>query len=85
MREVFADFSVIEPRPEYGLSDDAIVLGTERRRPELAELRDGERLLLVEWGELCAEASVTYRDINGERYWFGHELGKIRDLSTAAR
>jgi hypothetical protein len=44
-REVFADIARLEERPGLRLS---IPLGREDVTPELAELSEGERVLLVE-------------------------------------
>ena len=68
MRHVFADFARLEERAGLGLS---IPLGREDRSPELAELTDGERVLLVEPGELYAPATVRPVEAQGYRFWYG--------------
>jgi len=40
----------------------------------LADLREGERVLLVEPNELEAEATVRTIEVDGRRWWFG-EIG----------
>jgi hypothetical protein len=79
LREVFADFARLEERPGIGLS---VPLGREDRTPELAQLREGERVLLVEPDNLCAEGTVKLVDSGGYRYWFGilASMEAIRDI-----
>lgn len=79
LRKVFGDFARLSRYPEVGLDDTAIPLGSESHHPALATLREGERVLVVEWGELRAEATVTVREAHGDRWWYAHELGEIED------
>jgi hypothetical protein len=66
LREVFADFARLGERPGIGLS---VLLGSEERKPELARLTEGERVLLIEWDNLCAEGTVRSVESGGPRYW----------------
>ncbi len=79
LRQVFADFARLEERPDLGLS---IPLGREDRTPKLAELTEGERVLLIEPDNLCAEGTVKPIDSGGYRYWFGilDGIAAIRDI-----
>ena len=79
LRQVFADFARLEERPGLGLS---VPLGRQDRTPDLAELREGERVLLVEPDNLCAEGAVKPVDSGGYRYWFGilASMAAIRDI-----
>jgi hypothetical protein len=56
MREVFADFARLQDRPDLGLS---VLLGREDRNPELSGLATGERILLVEPGDLYAMGTAA--------------------------
>ncbi len=78
-REVFADFARLEERPGLGLS---VPLGREDRTPELADLTVGERLLLVEPDNVCAEGTAQVVESGGYRWWFGVLEGQsaIRDI-----
>jgi hypothetical protein len=68
MRHLFADFARLGERPGLGLS---IPLGRVDRSPELANLKDGERVLLVEPGNLYAEG-VAQAQLEGDsRWWYG--------------
>lgn|SRR5689334_19298021 len=79
LREVFADFARLGERPGIGLS---VLLGSEERKPELARLTEGERVLLIEWDNLCAEGTVRSVESGGHRYWYGilDSMAAIRDL-----
>src|SRR5512147_438861 len=81
LRKVFGDFARLHrgPRPEYDLPDASIPLGSERSNPALKLLREGERVLVVEWGELRAEATVVSHESHGTRWWHAYELGEIED------
>jgi hypothetical protein len=67
MRRLFADFARLEERPGLGLSAP---LGRVDLSPELADLRDGERVLLVEPGELYAPAIVRQVEAQGYHFWY---------------
>jgi len=67
MRQLFADFARLEERPDLGLS---MPLGRVDLSPELAELQDGERVLLVEPGELYAPAIVRPLEAQGYHFWY---------------
>ena len=77
--EVFADFARLEERPGLGLS---VPLGREDRTPALAQLSDGQRVLLVEPDNLRAEGVARHVDCGGYRYWFGvlARMADIRDI-----
>lgn len=77
MREVIADFARLNQRPEF--AGESIPLGTERIRPELGEFSDGQRVLLVEPGNLRAEGMITIRVVDGVRYYYGVVTGSIVD------
>jgi hypothetical protein len=79
LRQVFADFARLEERPGLGLS---VPLGREDRTPELKDLYVGERVLLVEPDNLCAQGKVRPVDSGGHRYWFGilDSMAAIRDI-----
>lgn len=79
LRQVFADFARLGERPGLGLS---VPLGREDISPELAELKEGDRVLLIEWDNLCAEGTVRPLDRDGYRYWFGilDNMAAIRDI-----
>jgi hypothetical protein len=68
MRHLFADFARLGERPSLGL---AIPLGREDRSPELAKLTDGERVLLVEPGDLYAEGVAQVQVEGDDRWWYG--------------
>jgi hypothetical protein len=68
MPQLFADFARLAERPGLGLS---VIIGREDRRPELAELRPGEHVLLVEAGNLYAEGVAQPREQDGYRWWYG--------------
>lgn len=74
--EVFADFARLEDRPGLGLS---VPLGREDRTPSLAQLTDGQRLLLVEPDNLLAAGTARHVDSGGYRYWFG-VLARMADI-----
>lgn len=79
LRKVFGDFARLSRYPDADIHDQAIPLGDEERIPALKQLGEGERVLVVEWGELRAEATVTRRERNGRAMWFAHELGTIEE------
>ena len=68
MRHIFADFARLGEHHGLGLS---IPLGRVDRSPELANLTDGERVLLVEPGNLYAEGVVQVQEEGGYRWWYG--------------
>jgi len=70
MREVFADFMNMSIRPELGLGL-SIPLGREDTHAELADLQDGEAIMLIEWDELQAPGVATFVERDGVRYWYG--------------
>jgi hypothetical protein len=59
-----------KPTPQMGIG---VFLG-EEHAPPLADLTEGERVLLVEPNELCAEAAVHKIELDGRTVWFG-EIG----------
>jgi hypothetical protein len=75
LREVFADFARLGERPDLGLS---VPLGREDRKPELASLQDGERVVLTDWSNLYAEGTVRSVLSDGFRMWYGI-LGSVAD------
>lgn len=77
MREIVADFARLNQRPEF--AGESIPLGTERARPELREFTDGQRVLLVEPGNLRAEGTITIRVVDGVPYYYGVVTGPIVD------
>ena len=79
MRQLFADFARLEERPGLGLS---VPLGRVDLSPELAELTDGERVLLVEPGDLYAPAIVRPVEAAGLHFWYAVLEGRpvIHDL-----
>lgn len=86
MRKVFADFARLQERPDLGLS---VLLGREDRNSELAGLIEGERMLLVEPGDLYAVGAAACIESGGYRYWYGvlESMDAIREgePTTAAR
>ena len=62
----------LEELPAVGIGW-GVFLGLEDA-PELADLTEGERVLLVEPNELQADATVHLVDVNERRAWFG-EIG----------
>lgn len=83
MREVFADFANMSARPELDLGN-CIPLGREDIKPALDGLRDGEPVLLVEWGELQAPGIARLIERDGIRHWYGLvNREDIRDVETA--
>lgn len=82
MRQVFADFARLWERPDFGLGL-AVPLGREDYSPELAELKDGENVLLVMPGELYAEGVARLIEAHGARWWFGviESRAAIHDLA----
>ena len=79
MRQLFADFARLEERPGLGLS---VPLGRVDLSPELADLQEGERVLLVEPGELYAPAIVRPVEAAGLHFWYAVLEGRavIHDL-----
>lgn len=59
-----------KPSPNVGLG---VFLGAVHA-PALADLCEGERVLLVEPNELQAEATVRKVEVDGRTFWFG-EIG----------
>lgn len=78
-RQIFADFARLEERPGLGLS---VPLGRVDLSPELAELADGEHVLLVEPGELFAPAIVRPVEAQGYHFWYAvlESRAAIHDL-----
>lgn len=68
MRTVNGDFSRLDLLPGLGLT---VFLGTEDRWPELAGLTPGERVLIVEPGEVYAEGTAQVIEERGKRWWYG--------------
>lgn len=68
MRTVDGDFSRLRTKPGLGLT---VFLGTEGRHPELASLTPGERILIVEPGEVYAEGTAHVVEERGHRWWYG--------------
>ncbi len=56
---------------------DAIPLGYEYLLPELAQVADGERILVDMPGELWAEARTTSRRDDRGCYWYGELAGPV--------
>jgi len=81
MREVRADYNDLSRRPALGLDGDTLPLGTEDVFPDLAALRDGEALLVIEPGEVVGEGEAIHRDAHGKRYWYAQRLRNIRALA----
>jgi hypothetical protein len=82
MREIFADFARLQARPDLGLS---VLLGREDRNPELAGLVVGERMLLVEPGDLhavgiaaCIESGGIVTGTASCRAWTPSRKGSLR-------
>ena len=46
-------------------------MGTDDRKPYLRELHEGQRVCLVEWGNLWAEGTVHIVESGGHRYYYG--------------
>lgn len=82
LRQVFADFARLEERPGLGLS---IPLGREDRTPDLRQLSEGQRVLLVEPDNLGAEGIARSVESGGYRYWFGilESMQAIHDLPVS--
>lgn len=76
LHEVFADFARLGERPDLGLS---VPLGREDRKPELAALHDGDRVILTDWSNLYAEGTVQSVPSEDSRLWYGI-LGSLADL-----
>lgn len=68
MRTVGGDFNRLDLTPGLGLT---VFLGTEDRHPELATLTSGERVLIVEPGEVWAEGIAQVIEEQGRRWWYG--------------
>jgi hypothetical protein len=68
MRTVDGDFNRLRAKPGLGLT---VFLGTEDRHPELASLTPGERVLIVEPGEVWAEGTAQVIEEHGHRWWYG--------------
>ncbi len=79
MREVRADSNDLSRRPALGLDGDTLPLGTEDVFPDLATVRDGETLLVIEPGEVVGEGEAIHRDANGKRYWYAQRLHNIHN------
>ncbi len=82
MRErptVFTDFARLEDRPGLGLS---VLLGREDRTPSLAELTDGEPIIMVEPDNLMAQGVAQSLMSGGYRYWYGvlASMAVIQDI-----
>lgn len=76
-REVVADFARLNKRP--GFDGESIPLGTAQTRPELSDLAEGQRVLLVEPGNLRAEGVIVIRLAAGVRYYYGVIDGPVMD------
>jgi len=68
--EVFADFARLGERPEDGMGL-SVPMGTDDRKPYLRELHEGQRVCLIEWGNLWAEGTVHIVESGGHRYYYG--------------
>jgi hypothetical protein len=68
--EVFADFARLGARPEDGMGL-SVPMGTDDLQPDLRGLREGQRVALVEWGNLWAEGTVHIVESGGHRYYYG--------------
>jgi hypothetical protein len=79
MREVCADFMTMSTRPELGLGL-SIPLGSVDTHPELANLQDGDPVLLVEAGERQAPGIAKLVERDGIRSWYG--LVRREDIQT---
>ncbi len=79
LREVFANFARLEDRPGLGLR---VPLGREDLTSDLAELREGERVVLIEPDYLSAEGTVKLVERDDLRYWLGllESMAAIRDI-----
>jgi hypothetical protein len=75
MREVFADFMRLQD-----LSDGTrrIRLNAHRIREEL--LREGDQVMLIEYGQLRAPAVIHCVLENDAEHWYGVLTGPIEDL-----
>ncbi|MEO7001329.1 MAG: hypothetical protein ABI068_05990 [Ktedonobacterales bacterium] len=67
-RRIFADFMGLAERKGMGLS---IPLGYENDAPELATLKSGERVIMIEPDNLQPGGTVVSEDVGGQRYWYG--------------
>jgi len=80
LREIFADFMRLERLPDGWRS---IRLG--HRTIQQEGLHPGDRVLLIEYGSLCAPAvmlSVPAEDGSGAMRWYGELTGDIEELDT---
>jgi hypothetical protein len=68
MRAVDGDFNRLDMTPGLGFT---VFLGTQSRHPELATLTPGERILIVEPGQVWAEGTAQVIEERGERWWYG--------------
>jgi hypothetical protein len=75
--EVVADFARLNRRP--GFEGESIPLGTDQTRPELGAFADGQRVLLIEPGNLKAEGTIAIRVVDGVRYYYGVIVGPVLD------
>jgi len=66
-----------KPATETGVG---VFLG-EERAPALADLAEGERVLLVEPNELQAEGILRLLEVDGRRVWFA-EIGDPRAIQV---
>jgi len=68
--EVFADFNTLGERPQYGIGL-SVPMGRDDLQTDLRELREGQRVCLVEWDSLWAEGFVHIVESGGHRYYYG--------------
>jgi len=80
-REIIADFARLNIRP--GFEGESIPLGTAQTRPELADLVEGQRVVLVEPGNLRADGVIAIRVAADVRYYYGVIVGPVMDDPAA--
>ena len=80
MREVFADFMGLERLP-----DGRRRIRLSQRTIQREGLRQGDRVMLIEYGSLSAPAvivSETAPDGSGAMRWYGDLIGDIEELDA---
>lgn len=76
MREIFADFMLLQDLPD---GTQRIRLNAGRIQRE--RLQDGDHVMLIEYGQLRAPAIIRCIEEENGEHWYGQLIGPIEDLA----
>lgn len=82
MTEVIADFMDLRMNTHVDTTRESILLGTVDLKPELSALREGQHVLLIEYGSLRAPGHIALYRQDGVTYYYGVVDGPIEVIDA---